>query len=146
MLIHPDDLEELMHDGQVVTTMLEAVPLVLEASSHPCGVCVTLHIGVGIGSGGEGFGLIVTRVDAHLDDPCAQLGYAASDLTWHTSEITAPEERKVPPSSLDGEDHTARRACSSCGVSNDQSKERRVFYGRNTAFHRGGQEHHSGIS
>ena len=91
MLVHPDDLEEHMRDGQVVRTMLEAVPLVLEASSHPCGTCVTLHIGVGIGSGGEDFGLIVTRVDAHLDDLCAQLGYAVSDLTWHTSAITAPE-------------------------------------------------------
>src|SRR2546425_7079114 len=37
MLVHPDDLEEQMRDGQVVTTMLDAVPLVLEASSHPCG-------------------------------------------------------------------------------------------------------------
>ena len=116
MLVHPDDLEEQMRDGQVVTTILDAVPLVLEVSGHPCGVCVTLHIGVGIGKGGgEGFGLIVTRVDAHLDDLCAQLGYAASDLTWHTSEITAPEER-MAPSSPDREDHTALRACSSFGL------------------------------
>jgi hypothetical protein len=93
MLVHPDDLEEQMRDGQVVTTILQAVPLVLEVSPHPCGVCVTMHIGVGIKSGGEGFGLIVTRMDAHLDDLCAQLGYAVSDLTWHTSQITAQEER-----------------------------------------------------
>ncbi len=118
MLVHPDDLEELMHDGQVVTTILEAVPLVLEASSHPCGVCVTLHIGVGIGGGGEGFGLIVTRVDAHLDDLCAHLGYAASDLTWHTSALTDPEE-VMAPCSPDREDHTALRACSSFGLSSE---------------------------
>ena len=118
MLVHPDDIEEQMRDGQVVTTILEAVPLVLEASSHPCGVCVTLHIGVGIGSGGESFGLIVTRVDAHLDDLCAQLGYAVSDLTWHTSEITAPEE-KMAPCSPEGEDHTALRPCSSIGLSSE---------------------------
>ncbi len=118
MLVHPDDLEEQMQDGQVVTTILEAVPLVLEASSHPCGVCVTLHIGVGIGSGGEGFGLIVTRVDAHLDDLCAQLGYAVSDLTWHTSALSAPEER-MTPCSPDREDHTALRACSSFGLSSE---------------------------
>ena len=118
MLVHPDDLEEQMRDGQVVTTILEAVPLVLEASSHPCGVCVTLHIGVGIGGGGEGFGLIVTRVDAHLDDLCAQLGYEVSDLTWHTPEITVPEER-MTPSSPDNEDHIARHAYISFGVSSE---------------------------
>ncbi len=118
MLVHPDDLEEQMRDGQVVTTMLAAVPLVLEASCHPCGVCVTLHIGVGIGGGGEGFGLMVTRVDAHLDDLCAQLGYTVSDLTWHTSQITAPEERMASPSP-DGEDYIAHHACSSFGVSSE---------------------------
>ena len=96
MLIHPEDLEEQMRGGQMVTTILDAVPLVIEASSHPCGVCVTLRIGVGIKSGGEGFGLIVTRVDAHLEDLCAQLGYAVSDLTWHTSQITASEMGMAP--------------------------------------------------
>ena len=116
MLIHPDDLEEQMQDGQVITTILQAVPLVLEASSHPCGVCVTLHIGVGIGKGGEGFGLIVTRVDAHLDDLCAQLGYAVSDLTWHTSALSAPE-KLMTPSSPGGEDNRALRACTSFDVS-----------------------------
>ena len=106
MLIHPDDLEEQMREGQVVTTMLQAVPLVLEASSHPCGVCVTLHIGVGIASGGEGFGLIVTRVDTHLEDLCAQLGYTTSDLTWHANQMTAPETG-MASSSPEREDHTA---------------------------------------
>ncbi len=143
MLVHPDDLEEHMRDGQVVRTMLEAVPLVLEASSHPCGACVTLHIGVGIGSGGEDFGLIVTRVDAHLDDLCAQLGFTVSDLTWHTSQITAPETG-IAPSSPDREAHIAHHACSSCGVSSEESNERRTLYGRNPAFHRGGQEHRFG--
>jgi hypothetical protein len=32
MLVHPDDLEEQIRNRQVVTTMLEAVPLVLEAN------------------------------------------------------------------------------------------------------------------
>ena len=118
MLVHPDDLEEQMRDGQVVTTMLDAVPLVLEVNSHPCGVCVSLHIGVGIGNGGEGFGLMVTRVDSHLEDLCAQLGYAVSDLTWHTSQITAPEERMTPPSPDKGE-HAALRVCSSIGLSSE---------------------------
>lgn len=98
MLIHADDLEEQMQDGQVVRTILEAVPLVLEASSHPCGVSVTLHLGVGIANGGEGFGLTVTRVVSHLDDLFAQLGYAVGDLTWHTSAITALGERMALPS------------------------------------------------
>ncbi len=118
MLVHPDDLEEQMRDGQVVTTMLAAVPLVLEAISHPCGVCVTLHIGVGIGSGGEGFGLMVTRVDSHLEDLCAQLGYAVSDLTWHTSQISAPETGMIPPSP-DKDEHAALRVCSSFGLSSE---------------------------
>lgn len=118
MLVHPDDLEEQMRDGQVVTTILEAVHFVMEVNSHPCGVCVTLHIGVAIGSGGEGFGLIVTRVDAHLDDLCAQLGYAVSDLTWHTNQITAPETG-MAPSSPDREDPTALRVWSSCGLSSE---------------------------
>jgi|GEM_PF-2058433 len=118
MLIHADDVEEQMRDGQVATTMLEAVPLVLEASSHPCGICVTLQIGVGIGGGGEGFGLIVTRVDAHLEDLCAQLGYAVSDLIWHTNQITAPEER-MAPSSPGGETNRALGVCSSCGLSSE---------------------------
>ena len=109
MLIHSDDIEEQLRDGQVVTTMLDAVPLVLEVSGHPCGVCVTLHIGVGIGKGGEGFGLIVTRVDSHLEDLCAQLGYAVSDLTWRTSAITAPGERMTPSSPGD-EDTTVCHA------------------------------------
>ena len=122
MLVHPDDLEEQMRDGQVVTTMLDAVPLVLEANSHPCGVCVTLHIGVGIGSGGEGFGLMVTRVDSRLDDLCAQLGYTVSDLTWHTSQITAPEERMIPPSP-DKYEHTTLRVCSSIGLSRNSRKK-----------------------
>lgn len=118
MLIHPDDLEEQMRDGQVVTTMLAAVPLVLEASSHPCGVCVTLHIGVGMSRSGEGFGLMVARVDSHLDDLCAQLGYAVSDLTWHTNQITTPETGMIPPSP-DKEKHAALHVCSSCGMSSE---------------------------
>ena len=89
MFVHPDDLEEQMRDGQVVTTMLEAVPLVLEASSHLCGVCVTMQSGIGLGNGGEGFGLMVTRVDA-------QLGFTVSDLTWRPSQSTAPETGMAP--------------------------------------------------
>ncbi len=115
MLVHPNDIHEQLQDGQVVRTIVEAVPLVLEASSHPCGVCVTLHLGVGIGSGGEGFGLTVTRVVSHLDDLCAQLGYAVSDLTWHTSAITATAGMMDPPSPS-SKDNTARRAGASFGL------------------------------
>ena len=118
MLVHPDDLDEQMRNGQVVTTTLAAVPLVLEASSHPCGVCVTLHIGTGMGTGREGFGLIVTRVESQLEDLCAQVGYATSDLIWHTSQISTLEEGMVP-SSPRGEDQRAPGTCSSCSVSNE---------------------------
>jgi hypothetical protein len=118
MLLHPDDLEEQMRDGQVVTTILEVVPLVLEASSHPCGVCVTLHIGTGMASSGESFGLIVTRVESQLEDLCAQVGHATSDLTWHTSQISALEQGVVPVSQQ-GEDQRAGGACSFCGISNE---------------------------
>ncbi len=115
MLIHTDDIQEHLQDGQVVTTILEAVPLVMEVSSHPCGVCVTLHMGVGISNGGEGFGLTVTRVVSQLDDLCAQLGYAVSDLTWHTSAITATAGMMDPPSPS-SKDNTARRAGASFGL------------------------------
>jgi len=118
MLLHPDDLEEQMRNGQVVTTTLQAVPLVLEASSHPCGVCVTLHIGTGMGSGGESFGLIVTRVESQLEDLCAQLGVATSDLSWHTSQISALEEGMVP-SSQQGEGQRAPGSCSFSGIANE---------------------------
>jgi hypothetical protein len=118
MLLHPDDLEEQMRNGQVVMTTLQAVPLLLEASSHPGGVCVTLHIGTGMGSGGESFGLIVTRVESQLEDLCSQLGYATSDLTWHTSQISTLEQG-MAPSSQQGEDQRAPGSCSFCGIANE---------------------------
>jgi len=118
MLLHPDDLEEQMRNGQVVTTTLQAVPLVIEASSHPCGVCVTLHIGTGMGRGGESFGLIVTRVESQLEDLCAQLGYATSDLIWHTGQI-GPLEEAIVPSSQQGEDQRTPGTCSFCGIANE---------------------------
>jgi hypothetical protein len=118
MLLHPDDLEEQMREGQVVTTILDAVPLVLEASSHPGGVCVTLHIGTGMGSGGESFGLIVTRVESQLEDLCSQLGFATSDLTWHTSQINALEQGMVL-SSQQGEDQRGPGTSSFCGIANE---------------------------
>ena len=117
MVLHPDDLEEQMRDGQVVTTMLDAVPLVLEASSHPCGVCVTLQSGVGMSKEGKGFGLIVIRVDARLDDLCAHLGYAASDLTWRSSVLTVPEEAMLAHPSPDSAHNTGVNACASFGLS-----------------------------
>jgi hypothetical protein len=109
MLIHADGIQEQLQNGRVVTTALEAVPFVMEVSGHPCGVCVTLHMGVGISNEGEGFGLTMTRVFSQLDDLCAQLGYSVSDLTWRTSAFTAPAGMMVLPSP-GREDNTACRS------------------------------------